>query len=68
MVELLKRNHDCMMQKYELFRQRNETLEQDNVTKTNLYTHIKSENEVLADQIHQLSRKIEDLKCERDIL
>ena len=27
MVELLKRNHDVMMEKYEVFRVRNETLE-----------------------------------------
>ncbi len=27
MVELLKRNHDVMMEKYEVFRERNENLE-----------------------------------------
>lgn len=45
MFELLKRNHDVMMEKYELFRQRNELLEKKIHEKETLYVQIKAEND-----------------------
>jgi len=45
MVELLKRNHDTMLQKYEQYRQRNEVLEKATLDKEALYLKIKSEND-----------------------
>ena len=45
MQELQRRNYDMMMEKYELYRHRNETLEKDNQEKTTLYSKIKTENE-----------------------
>ena len=45
MQDLQRRNYDMMLEKYELYRQRNETLEKDCSEKTTLYAKIKSENE-----------------------
>ena len=48
MVELLKRNHDVMMEKYETYRLRNEALEKKALEKENLYVVIKAENDSLS--------------------
>jgi len=56
MVELLKRNHDVMMEKYETYRLRNDALEKKSLEKENLYVVIKSENDNLANQVYQLKR------------
>ena len=61
MVELLKRNHDVMMEKYETYRLRNEGLEKKALEKENLYVVIKSDNDKLANQVYQLKRQVEDL-------
>lgn len=45
MVDMLRRNHDSMLEKYELYRVRNETLEKSYQEKDDLYHKIKSENE-----------------------
>ena len=47
MVELLKRNHDVMMEKYEVYADRNKTLEKQTLEKEQLYVSIKGENETL---------------------
>lgn len=62
MVELLKRNHDVMMEKYEIYRQRNEELEKNSLRKEKLYSTIKAENDELADQLYQLKRSSEDIR------
>ncbi len=49
MVQLLKRNHDTMLEKYELYRQRNEVLEKNALDKEALYLKIKNENDLLVD-------------------
>ena len=67
-VDLLKRNHDVMMEKYELYRQRNEQLERTTLEKESLYLKIKTENDVLADQVYTLKRVTEDLKQETTLL
>lgn len=61
-VEMLRRNHDTMLEKYELYRIRNETLEKGYLEKENLYIKIKSENETLADQLYGFKRVAEDCK------
>lgn len=43
MVALLKRNHDTLLEKYEIFRQRNEVLEKLAVEKENMYNEVKIE-------------------------
>lgn len=48
MVELLKRNHDVMMEKYETYRIRNEGLEKKALEKENLYVVVKGDNDKLA--------------------
>lgn len=68
MVDLLKRNHDVMMEKYELYRQRNETLEKAALDREQLHSKMKSECDNLADQVHSLRRRNEDLKQENSIL
>ena len=52
MVELLKRNHDVMMEKYETYRLRNEGLEKKALEKENLYVVIKAENDNLSNQVY----------------
>ena len=52
MVELLKRNHDVMMEKYETYRVRNEGLEKKALEKENLYVVVKSDNDKLANSIY----------------
>lgn len=68
MVELLKRNHDVMMEKYETYRLRNEGLEKKALEKENLYIVIKGENDNLASQVYQLKRQVEDLRQEKTLL
>jgi hypothetical protein len=68
MVELLKRNHDVMLEKYEIFRQRNEHLETQNLEREKLYTACRNENDALADAKHSTQRAVEDLKNQVAIL
>ena len=62
MVELLKRNHDVMLEKYEIYRSRNELLEKQNLEKEGLYVQIKSENDKISDSLYQIKRQAEDLR------
>lgn len=68
MVELLKRNHDVMLEKYEIYRQRNEQLEQQNLEREKLYNTARNENDSLSDAKHSLQRQVEDLKNQNVIL
>lgn len=68
MVELLKRNHDTMLEKYELYRQRNEVLEKNALDKEALYLKIKNENDLLVDQLYGHKRIAEDYKQENVVL
>lgn len=65
MVELLKRNHDVMMEKYEVYRQRNETLEKSQQDKEKLYLGLKTENDSLASQLYEAKRAAEDARQEK---
>jgi hypothetical protein len=44
----MKRNHDIVVEKYEMQRQRNESLEKNSNEKEKLYNEIKLENDQLA--------------------
>jgi len=68
MVNPLKRNHDTMLQKYEQYRQRNEVLEKATLDKEALYLKIKTENDLLVDQLYGHKRVAEDYKQENIIL
>ena len=64
MVELLKRNHDVMMEKYEVFRERNENLEKQASQKEKLYIEIKAENDKIANELYSIRRQAEDFRQE----
>ena len=68
MVELLKRNHDVMMEKYETYRVRNDALEKKAMEKENLYVVIKAENDKLSNQVYQFKRELGDLQLEKQLL
>ena len=67
LVELLKRNHDVMVDKYEEQRQLNQMLDKNSSEKERLYNEIKLENDHLANQSYKLSRLVEDLSNEKRI-
>lgn len=48
LVELLKRNHDIVLEKYELQRNRNDLLEKTANEKEKLYNEIKLENDQIS--------------------
>ena len=52
MVELLKRNHDVMMEKYETYRVRNDALEKKALEKENLYVVVKADNDNLSNTVY----------------
>jgi hypothetical protein len=62
MVELLKRNHDVMMEKYELFRQRNDILEKKALDKEALYGKMKHENDEISQKYYSEMRQAEELR------
>lgn len=53
MIELLKRNHDVLIEKHELIKKRNEQLEKTALEKERLYVDIKQDNDRLLDQLHR---------------
>jgi len=54
LVQLLQKNHDVVMEKYELLRQRNDMLEKNSLDKERLYNDIKSEMDKVANVNHKL--------------
>ena len=54
-----------MMEKYEVYSERNKTLEKKALEKEQLYVSIKSENETLANQLYQVKRQAEDYRQEK---
>ena len=54
MVQLLKRNHDTLLEKYELFRQRNESLEKLAVERETLSNDLKLQTDKLSAQVFRL--------------
>ena len=68
LVELLKRNHDVIVEKYEMQRQHHDALEKNALDKERLYNEIKQENDQLANTNYKLQRSTEDLLNEKRIL
>ena len=68
MVELLKRNHDVMMEKYEVYSERNKMLEKKTLEKEQLYVSIKAENESMSHELYQIKRQAENFRQENQIL
>jgi chromosome segregation ATPase len=68
MVEVLRRNHDAMMLKYETYRQRNEELEADVFEKKKTYSQIKSANDSLQAEVYDHRRTATDLSQKVEIL
>jgi len=68
LVELMKRNHDIVVEKYEVQRQRNESLEKVAIEKEKLYNEIKIENDQISNNNYKLQRGIEELLNEKRIL
>lgn len=67
MVELLKRNHDVLMEKYELFRARNESLEQVALEKEKLYNEMKVSHDQVSQKLFVLQKANEELRGLRDV-
>ncbi len=59
-VDILKKNHDVMLEKYENYKNRNEYLEKTAQEKEQLYGEVKSQHDQLAHSHHTLQRKHED--------
>jgi hypothetical protein len=68
LVELMKRNHDIVVEKYEVQRQRNDSLEKLAIEKEKLYNEIKIENDQISNNNYKLQRAIEELLNEKRIL
>jgi hypothetical protein len=62
LVEMLKRNHDIIVEKYETQRERLEMLEKTAFDKERLYNEIKGDNDLIANSNYKLIRGNEDLK------
>jgi hypothetical protein len=60
MVALLKRNHDVLMEKYELFRQRNESLEKVAVEKEALYNQMKIDTDKTSARLFRLQKSFDE--------
>jgi hypothetical protein len=68
MVQILKRNHDMLMEKYEIFRNRNESLEKLAVEKESSYNEIKMDYDKLSQSNFKLHKSYEELRNAREIL
>lgn len=64
----MKRNHDIVVEKYEMLRVRNDTLEKVAAEKEKLYNEIKIENDTLANSNYKLQRANDDLANDKKIL
>ena len=51
-----------MMEKYEVFRQRNEGLEKQATQKEQLYVEIRAENDKIANELYTIRRQAEDFR------
>lgn len=67
-MDLMKRNHDIVVEKYEVQRQRNESLEKLAIEKERLYNEMKIENDQISNNNYKLQRGIEELLNEKRIL
>lgn len=68
MVTLLKRNHDVLMEKYELFRAQNEQLEKVALEKERLYNEMKIDTDRLSSDLFRAQKSSEELRSLNEIL
>lgn len=68
MVQLLKRNHDTLMEKYELFRQRNESLEKLAVERETLSNDHKLQTDKLSSQVFRLQKTNDEVQHQKEML
>lgn len=66
-VQLIKRNHETLMEKYELVRQRNESLEKMAVEKESLVNEIKLDQDKLTQKLYLLQRTHEDAINQKEL-
>lgn len=67
LVEMLKRNHDIVVEKYQMQMTRVDGLEKTTIEKERMYNEIKIENDQLSNSIYKLQRSNEDLQNEKKI-
>jgi len=67
MVSLLKRNHDTLLEKYELFRQRNESLERLAVEKETMFNEIRIEQDKLSQKHFRLQSTHEEVAHQKEL-
>ena len=68
MIQLLKRNHDTLLEKYELFRQRNESLEKLAVEKEQMFNEAKIDQDKQSQQFFRLQKSQQDMINTKEIL
>lgn len=67
MVNLLKRNHDILMEKYAIFKARNESLEKVGVEKDSIYNDLKIEYDKCSNSLFKIQKQAEDFKSSKEI-
>jgi hypothetical protein len=67
MVNLLKRNHDILMEKYEIFKARNASLEKVAVEKDSIYNDLRIEFDKCSNSLFKIQKQAEDFKTSKDI-
>jgi chromosome segregation ATPase len=68
MVELLKRNHDVLMEKYELVRRQHDALERSSMQKEELFNKMQAETEQLRTKAFDLEKATAELANQRALL
>lgn len=68
MVELLRRNHDVLMEKYELVRRQHEALEKTSAQKEELFNKMQVETEQLRSKVFDLEKATAELANEKELL
>ena len=53
LLDMLKRNHDVLLEKHDLVKRRNDQLERTAAQKEQLYEDLKLEHDRVADQLHR---------------
>lgn len=64
---MLKRNHDTLLEKYELFRQRNQSLEKLAVEKEQMFNEIKIEQDKLSQKLFRLQKSHDEVVNSKEL-
>ena len=68
MVQLLKRNHDTLLEKYELFRQKNDSLEKLAIEKESMFNEMKIENDKMSSKYYKTQKVYEEVANKKEML